>query len=142
VLRRRRAAGTTAAGRACVWRASAVATRSGAAGQGRTNRGYEVLLAAISGRVIRVVRKAPDGVDARRMSRGEPLDRRGCESVRTEGPRFRRGVATADAGRTRRCHHDVRHVQDRTLHENEKCLISSNLLDSFQLSVISSLIEG
>jgi hypothetical protein len=52
VLRRRRAAGTTAAGRACVWRASAVATRSGAAGHDRNNRGSQVLIAAISGRVM------------------------------------------------------------------------------------------
>jgi hypothetical protein len=29
--------------------------------------------------------------------------------------------ATADAGRTPSCHHDVRHLQDRTLHENDKC---------------------
>jgi hypothetical protein len=57
VLRRRRAAGTTAAWRACVRPASAVATRSGAAGQGCTNRRSQVLLAAISGPVIRAVEK-------------------------------------------------------------------------------------
>jgi hypothetical protein len=84
VLRRRRAAGTTAADH--VRLASAVATRSGAAGHDRNNRGSQVLIAAISGRVIRIVGKTPGGVDARRMSRGEPLDRRGSASVRTEGP--------------------------------------------------------
>ena len=83
-----------------VRRASAVATRSGAAGQGCSNRGSQVLIAAISGRVIRVVGKARGGVDARRMSRGEPLDRRGSGSVRTEGPRFRR-VRPGGDGRCR-----------------------------------------
>jgi hypothetical protein len=100
VLRRRRAAGTTAAGRAGVRRASAVATRSGAAGQGCTNRGSQVLLAAISGPVIRAGEKTPSGADARRMSQGEPRDRRGSESVRTEGPRFRR-VRPGGDGRCR-----------------------------------------
>ncbi len=100
VLRRRRAAGTTAAGRAGVRRASAGATRSGAAGQGCGNRGAQVLIAAISGPVIRAGETTPSGVDARRMSRGEPPDRRGCESVRTEGPRFRR-VRPGGDGRCR-----------------------------------------
>jgi hypothetical protein len=83
-----------------VRRASAVATRSGAAGQGCTNRGSQVLLAAISGPVIRAIETTPSGVDARRMSPGEPLDRRGSESVRTEGPRFRR-VRPGGDGRCR-----------------------------------------
>jgi hypothetical protein len=60
VLRRRLATGTTAASltRAA---ASAVATRSGAAGHDRNNRGSQVFVAAISDRVIRGVWKTSGG---------------------------------------------------------------------------------
>jgi hypothetical protein len=117
VLRRRRAAGTTAAGRAGVRRAAAVATRSGAAGQGCTNRGSQVLLAAISGLVIRAGEK-PQAVLTRDGCRREnPVI---AAAARAYGPKDRGSgasalVVTADARRTRTGPTTMRRVQDRSI---------------------------